>query len=103
MLAYLQRNWNWNWKLGTIRDVPVRKVNPRLYYHFGIFEVAISVLQSSLLLLKLSQKIKFFVFVDGLPISDSSGGQFWPILIMPINVRISAPFLVGLYYGEKNL
>ena len=87
--------------VGTIRDVLVRKVNPGLYYHFGILEGAKSVLQKSPLLLKLPQKIKFFVFVDCLPISDSSGGQFWPILMMPINVRMRIPFLVGLYYGEK--
>ena len=47
------------------------------------------------------QKIKFFVFVDSLPISDSSGGQFWPILMMPINIKMRTPCLVGLYYGEK--
>ena len=50
---------------------------------------------------KLPQKPRFFVNVDGEPISDSSGGQFWPILMMPINMKMRTPFLVGLYYGQQ--
>lgn len=37
--------------------------------------------------------------VDGLPISKSSGSQFWPILEMLRNIPNSFPFLIGIYHG----
>ncbi|XP_018399619.1 PREDICTED: uncharacterized protein LOC108777277, partial [Cyphomyrmex costatus] len=43
--------------------------------------------------------------IDGLPISKSSGSQFWPILIcidLPtINEKWQKPFTVGIYHGFK--
>lgn len=37
---------------------------------------------------------------DGLPISRSSKGQFWPILCSFQNINIR-PFDVGIYYGDS--
>lgn len=37
--------------------------------------------------------------IDGLPISKSLNGQFWPTLGMIDNCRFKEPFIRGLFYG----
>lgn len=44
--------------------------------------------------------IELQINIDGLPISRSSSGQFWPILAK-INTQNSKPFVIGTYYGHK--
>lgn len=38
--------------------------------------------------------------VDGLPLSKSSGSQFWPIMASIEEIDIyTEPFLIGVYHG----
>ena len=46
------------------------------------------------------QCLKLNVSIDGLPISKSTGKQFWPILCSVIDAVDNSPFLVGLYCGH---
>ena len=39
--------------------------------------------------------------MDGLPISKSSGSQFWPILGLIAGIPNSKPFLVGIFHGPS--
>ena len=86
--------------LGTPRKVPVRQVAPGQYYHFGLLEGLKSVM-AGVNPRNFPQIVHIFVNVDGLPISNSSGGQFWPILAMVANMGCRMVFLVGLYYGHE--
>lgn len=69
---------------------------PGKYYHFGL---------KSKLLLTLIQKdfkgdeINISLNIDGLPLTKSSGSQFWPILIK-IDELEDGPFPVGVYHGH---
>lgn len=40
------------------------------------------------------------VNIHGLPISKSSGGQFWPVLCQIVSQHPVSPFLVACYYGK---
>ena len=40
------------------------------------------------------------VSIDGLPISDSTKKEFWPITGLIKGVKNSAPFVIGLYSGK---
>lgn len=45
-------------------------------------------------------EIKININIDGLPLSKSSGSQFWPILIsIETNMMYTEPFVVGMYHG----
>ena len=46
--------------------------------------------------------IEVFINVDGLPISQSGAGKFWPILAMVVNIKLRQVFTVGVYYGKEN-
>ena len=43
-----------------------------------------------------SKTIKLLTNVDGVPISKSSGSQFWPILGLIMGIPDSKPFLIGI-------
>ena len=45
--------------------------------------------------------IKLLINVDGVPISKSSGSQFWPILGLIMGIPNSKPFLIGIYHGTS--
>lgn len=69
------------------------------YVHFSISS---SLKQSILLYSKFIKRneIKLNVNVDGLPISKSSGSQFWPIMASIEYIDIyTAPFIIGIYHG----
>jgi hypothetical protein len=67
------------------------------YYHFEL---------KSKLLLKLIQndfkgnEVNISVNIDGLPLTKSSGRQFWPILIKIDKLEKLKPFPMGIYHGE---
>ena len=48
-----------------------------------------------------SNTIKLLINVDGVPISKSSGSQFWPILGLIIGIPNSKPFYIGIYHGTS--
>ncbi|KAF0706952.1 Uncharacterized protein FWK35_00039209 [Aphis craccivora] len=74
----------------------IRCVHPGSYYHFGLTAGILRYASPN------SEEIKLAIGIDGLPISKSSGGQFWPIMAYIIDSRsvFSTVFPVGLYYGN---
>jgi hypothetical protein len=85
--------------LKTPRQTAIKQVSPGQYCHFGLVEGISSALVNCELSNRTTLSLQFNV--DGLPISKSSGKQFWPILCN-INTFNPQPFPVGIYYGEKN-
>lgn len=73
-------------------------LEPGKYYHFGL---------KSQLALKLNQndfesnEVNISINIDGLPLTKSSGSQFWPILIKIDKLEKVEPFPVGIYHGEN--
>lgn len=46
------------------------------------------------------REVKININIDGLPLSKSSGSQFWPILAsIDINDLYTEPFAVGVFHG----
>ena len=72
---------------------------PGKFVYFGIVN-GIKRRLHSLEFSKIPLMIESFVNVDGLPISDSSPGQLWTILIVLNNVNNRKPFAAGIYYGH---
>lgn len=71
---------------------------PGKYYHFGL---------KSKLLLKLIQnnfkgyEVNISINIDGLPLTKSSGSQFWLILIKIDELKQLRPFPIAIYHGEN--
>ena len=79
--------------LKTPRKVTnIKSVPPGEYYHFGILKGIESVFRFSSDD-AIPDVIEIFVNVDGIPISKSSGNQFWPILGMVGNAKKQESFL----------
>lgn len=83
--------------LKTPRYTVVDQVLPGEYYHFGL-ENGIKNLIESNKEVKLNEAI-ILINVDGLPISDSSRSEFWPILGIITSLKGSDPFVIGIYHG----
>lgn len=68
------------------------------YYHFGILNGIIYVLKlhGEILLDNIYLDLNF----DGLPLTKSSGSQFWPILGFINNLPCSDPFIIGIFHGN---
>lgn len=82
--------------LSTPRNSLIRSVNPGYYCHFGIRSGLTEVLEVE------QNKIKDFnisinISTDGLPLSNSSTSELWPI--MGSIVHSSVVFLIGVYHG----
>lgn len=45
--------------------------------------------------------VKLNFNIDGLPLSKSSGSQFWPILAAVVDEFYTEPFAIGIYHGMK--
>ncbi|KAF0751214.1 Uncharacterized protein FWK35_00016045 [Aphis craccivora] len=81
--------------LGTnLSCLNLRKVNPGIYYHFGLAK-GIKYFAP-----REANEIKIVIGIDGLPLTKSSNSQFWPILayIRPNSKHV---FIVGLYHGME--
>lgn len=78
------------------KKIIVKNVHPGSYYHFGI-ESGIRHFYSNN---DDSNSIKLVFGIDGLPISQSSGSCFWPILCY-IRPNKDIVFPVGIYWGYK--
>ena len=85
----------------TPRVVETIPVPPGLYDNFGLENVLIQVLKYSHFK---GKSIQLLINTDGLPISKSSGSQFWPILGLIRNdfELGNVVFVIGLYHGNKN-
>ena len=83
----------------TPRNVNVIQIAPGTYYHLGAQDEIVRLLQS---IGFAGTAISLFVNVDGLPISESSTSQFWPILaIIRLKGLTQLPFAIGLYHGMQ--
>lgn len=83
--------------LKTKTITPTDVVHPGEYWHSGIAENLKMLLKQTTVQ---GDSIFLNFSIDGLPISRSSKGQFWPILGTIEGCEIK-PFLVGLYYGHS--
>lgn len=87
--------------LQTVRQTPIKTLDPGHYYHFGICNGAKTILEKC----RVSNinAITILVNIDGVPISKSSGSQFWPIqgVISNISSCSKKPFIIGIYSGNS--
>lgn len=79
--------------LETPTDIRIHNVAAGEYWHAGI----ISTVTEHLIKTKNNtSEVEFKFSIDGLPISKSSKGQFWPILCQ---IKDAEPIVIGIYYG----
>ncbi|KAE9522896.1 hypothetical protein AGLY_016707 [Aphis glycines] len=93
-LTFLPKDCRTLLKTKSSKIINIREVQPGNYYHFGLKN---GIIKYSLIL-PLNGHIKIAIGVDGLPISKSSSGQFWPVLAYIIAYH-DYVFPVGIYYG----
>lgn len=88
--------------LKTPRYVEIIKISPGEYSHIGIHTGILKHLQR-LNISEIPAEIKININIDGLPLSRSSGSQFWPILGCFVNENLKKfkPFVIGLYHGSS--
>ncbi|CAI6372951.1 unnamed protein product [Macrosiphum euphorbiae] len=87
--------------LQTQRRTILRDINPGKYYHFGLQNGIVNILEK-VDLLNIPDVINVGINIDGLPLSDSSLSQVYPILCLVTNVKILLPlniFCIGIYHG----
>lgn len=87
--------------LQTQRQTILRDVNAGKYYHFSLHNGIINILKK-VDLFNIPDEIKVDINIDGLPLSDSSLSQVYPILCLVTNVEILLPsniFCIGIYHG----
>ena len=78
--------------------VAVRNIDGGSYYHFGLENSLISVINECGM--DNSEALKLHINVDGLPLHRSTNAQFWPILGLVTNCKNCEPFVIGLFYGN---
>ncbi|CAI6377101.1 unnamed protein product [Macrosiphum euphorbiae] len=86
--------------LKTPRNTLIQIVSPDQYCHFGLkigLEKVLNRLQNDDLLNSLNFKISLKISTDGLPLSESSTSQLWPIL--GCIIQTSHVFVIGIYHG----
>ncbi|XP_072760814.1 LOW QUALITY PROTEIN: uncharacterized protein [Anoplolepis gracilipes] len=89
--------------LSTSRNISanIKCISNGRYVHFGlIFTLKRSIEIYSSFIQTDEIKININIYIDGLPISKSSGSQFWPIMASIENIHIyTLPFVIGIYHG----
>lgn len=83
--------------LNTSIYLNIINVSPGKYWHFGLLRAINLIIEKTN---NCPEEIYLDFNIDGIPISKSSKGQFWPILCSPHWINIS-PFVVGVYYGSS--
>lgn len=77
----------------------IKSLGGGCYVHFGFSSGLIRSIQVYSKFIK-TNKIKLNVNIDGLPLSKSSGSQFWPIMASIEDIDIyTSPFIIGIYHG----
>lgn len=73
----------------------IQTVMPGIYYHFGLSSAILKYTPNNV------TEVNIAIGIDGVPLSKSSGGQFWPILgyIMSESSSRKKVFPIGIYYG----
>lgn len=84
--------------LATPRNIPIREIQPGQYCHFGLRR-QLSSLLSEVFVEQNGNQFNLQFNLDGLPISKSSGQQFWPILGHIQGTK--EVFEVGIYFGNE--
>jgi len=82
----------------TNETLCLTKINPGLYYHFGLRSAILE--HFKFISTNNIDVIKIVIGIDGLPISKSSASQLWPILgyIRPFKNSV---FPIGIYWGHE--
>lgn len=76
------------------------KMNDGKYVHFGFAEGLKHSIKLHFPTLLYLTELKININIDGLPISKSSGSQFWPILSAIVADFYTEPFVIGIYHGN---
>ena len=86
--------------LQTCTVVAAQNVAGGSYYHFGIHNCLVNILDD---IGVIDDTIKLQINIDGLPLCKSTNAQFWPILGLVTNICTSKrePFVIGLFYGNS--
>lgn len=90
--------------LKTMRTKPIlRSVFPGQYAHFGFVKGLLALLSAHNIdsAAAAAPNIRIIIHVDGIPISKSSGSQFWPILCTIYGAKKSIVVIIGIYHGLK--
>jgi len=87
--------------LQTPRKTILRNIKPGKYYHFGLENSLVNILEK-IEVCNIPNIINVAINIDGLPLSDSSSSQVYPLLCLVTNIDILLPsniFCVGIYHG----
>lgn len=73
----------------------IQTVMPGIYHHFGLSSAILKYTPNNV------NEVNIAIGIDGVPLSKSSGGQFWPILgyIIPQHTSRKNVSPIGIYYG----
>lgn len=83
--------------LRTPRNTIVKEVHPGFYWHYGLENGIKQFLKIKSNLI--NDTIELVISIDGLPISQSSGSQLWPILGSVFG--FNDVFIIGMYHGSS--
>lgn len=82
----------------NVEPVITRIVRPGRYWHYGILALIDKLLFKGIVL---PPVINIKTNVDGLPISNSSPANLWPIQITIDELKKPKPFIIGCYFHES--
>ncbi|XP_077277560.1 uncharacterized protein LOC143905820 [Temnothorax americanus] len=85
--------------LQTPRQVDIIEMTPGNYYHVGLSNSLKKSIRKHYCRNTCPSQININVNIDGLPLTKSSGSQFWPILASIVADFYTEPFIVGVYHG----
>lgn len=94
--------------LKTPRNVVIQNIGGGQFHHFGISRWILDSINLGLVnfpqkheaLMKVPNLISLKIGVDGLPISDSSKLQFWPILLSVDQAKYKKVYVASLFLGD---
>lgn len=84
---------------GTPQSIIVQEIAGGQYWHRGMIESLNAKLKC---VNSPPSKITLNINIDGLPISESSNQQFWPILFNIHELQHIEPGVIGIFYGKSN-
>ncbi|XP_044765188.1 uncharacterized protein LOC123321583 isoform X1 [Coccinella septempunctata] len=88
--------------LKTPRTVAIDKMEPGEYCHFELKQGILNSLDKYVDIDNVPSELGIDVNIDGLPLSKSSGSQFWPILgAIVLDGSYTHPFPIGIYHGTS--
>lgn len=85
--------------LQTPKQVDIIEMTPGKYYHAGLENSLRKSINKYYCRSNLPSQINVNVNIDGLPLTKSSGSQFWPILGSIVADFYTEPFIIGVYHS----